>query len=265
LPEYCDFRTKLQPLLIQNCKNSWQYPRIGIRLDQTNDGKVEMSKIGAADIAASLRREIANGNLCLHDRLPAERQLAQDHGVARNTVREALTRLEKEGYLEIRPGSGTYVTFQPEERTTQVIEQANPLELIDARFALEPHVCRLCILHGRRADFDKLEALCERMEASLNDPVAFAEADTEFHRTLAETTGNKLLSWVIGQINSVRNLDEWTRMRQLTLDETIISRYNAQHRQILAAIRAREPERAAMMMKDHLETARLSLTRAAAA
>ena len=224
-----------------------------------------MSKIGAADIAASLRREIANGKLRLHDRLPAERQLAKDHGVARNTVREALTRLADEGYLEIRPGSGTYVAHQPDEQATKAIEQANPLELIDARFALEPHICRLCILHGRRADFDKLEALCQRMETSLDDPVAFAEADTEFHRTLAETTGNKLLSWVIGQINSVRSLDEWTRMRHLTLDQGIITHYNAQHRQILNAIRAREPERAASLMKDHLETARLSLTRAAAA
>ena len=90
-------------------------------------------------------------------------------------------------------------------------------------------------------------------------------SDTEFHRALAESSGNGLLIWVIAQINSVRSQDEWTRMRYLTLDEKIITQYNAQHRQILNAIRTREPERAANMMKDHLETARLSLTRAAAA
>lgn len=224
-----------------------------------------MAKPGAADIAAMMRREINKGTLRLHDRLPAERRLAQDYGVARNTVREALTRLEQEGFVEIRPGSGTYVVFKPENPSGEAIQQANPLELIDARFALEPHICRLCVLHGRRADFDKLEALCLRMEDSLHDPVAFAEADTEFHRVLAETTGNRLLIWIIGQINSVRNQDEWTRMRHLTLDAKIITHYNAQHRQILNAIRTREPERAANMMKDHLETARLSLTRAAAA
>lgn len=224
-----------------------------------------MAKPGAADIAATMRREISKGVLRQHDRLPAERRLAQEYGVARNTVREALTRLEQEGFVEIRPGSGTYVVFQPEEPSNKAIEQANPLELIDARFALEPHICRLCVLHGRRADFDRLDDLCARMEAAVDDPVDFAEADTEFHRVLAETTGNKLLIWVIGQINSVRSQDEWTRMRQLTLDEKIITHYNAQHRQILNAIRTREPERAANMMKDHLETARLSLTRAAAA
>ncbi|KMW57798.1 Hexuronate utilization operon transcriptional repressor ExuR [Candidatus Rhodobacter oscarellae] len=221
-------------------------------------------KLGAADIAATLRREIQKGERRQHERLPAERHLATEYGVARNTVREALNRLEDEHFVETRPGSGTYVTFQPQETAAKAVEQANPLELIDARFALEPHICRLCVIHGRRADFDKLEALCARMEASAGDPVGFAEADTEFHRVLAETTGNGLLIWIIGQINSVRSQDEWNRMRQLTLDDGIIAQYNTQHRQILNAIKTREPERAANIMKEHLETARLSLTRAAA-
>jgi len=222
-----------------------------------------IQRLGAADIAAALRRDISNGVLRRHDRLPAERRMSETYGVARNTVREALTRLEEESFVEIRPGSGTYVVYDPGEPSNEAVEQANPLELIDARFALEPHICRLCVLHGRRSHFDRLEALCAQMERSVTDPTAFADADTGFHRALAETTGNRLLISVIGQINSVRSQDEWTRMRQLTLDEMMITQYNAQHRQILNAIRTREPERAAQMMKDHLETARLSLTRAA--
>ncbi len=188
--------------------------------------------------------------------------MAETYRVARGTIREALTRLEKENFVQVRAGSGTYVVHDSNEWTSSAIEQANPLALIDARFALEPHICRLAVLNGRRADFEKLEELCQRMEDSSNDPLAFAEADTAFHRILAECTGNGLLLWMIGQINSVRNEDEWTRMRHLTLDERMISRYNVQHRQILNAIRTREPERAANMMKEHLETARLSLTRA---
>ncbi len=225
-----------------------------------------MSNIGAAEIATTLRREIRSGALPLHLRLPAERRMAEAHGVARNTVREALARLAEEGFVDIRPGSGTYVVFQPEEpATSRAIKQASPLELMDARFALEPHICRLCVLHGRHASFDTLDSLCGRMEAALHDPVAFAEADTEFHWTLARATGNGLLSWIIGQINSVRNQDEWTLMRRITLDEAMISKYNAQHRQILDTLRNREAERAASLMTEHLETARLSLTRAATA
>ena len=223
-----------------------------------------MQKLGAADLASLLRREITKGALSLHDRLPSERFMAESHGVARNTVREALSRLESEGFVTVRPGSGTYVSFEPQAHSHDAIESANPLELIDARFALEPHICRLCVLHGKRADFDTLDALCSRMERAHDDAHSFAEADAEFHRELARTTGNGLLIWIIQQINSVRSKDDWTRMRHVTLDQNIIAQYNTQHRQILNAIRTREPERAANMMKEHLETARLSLTRAAA-
>lgn len=222
-----------------------------------------MHKIGAADIAARLRREILAGSLARHDRLPSERTLAETYGVARNTVREALNRLADEAFVEIRPGSGTYVSYQPETPSPDSIENANPLELIDARFALEPHICRLCVLHGKRVTFDRLDELCSRMEDPNTNAAAFAEADAAFHHQLALMTGNGLLIWIIEQINSVRSNDDWTRMRHLTLDDKIIAQYNIQHRQILNAIRTREPELAANLMKEHLETARLSLTRAA--
>jgi GntR family uxuAB operon transcriptional repressor len=221
-----------------------------------------MSRPGAADIASRIRREIMAGTLRVNDRLPPERRLAEEYGVARNTVRQALGQLESEAYVEIRPGSGAYVTYA-NGAEIDAIEQSTPLELIDARFALEPHICRLCVLHGRRRDFDALDALCVEMEGCLHDPVAFAEADTAFHRVLAETTGNRLLIWILRRINTVRSEDEWTRMRHITLDEAMISAYNAQHRAILDSIRAREPEQAAARMKAHLETARLSLTRVA--
>ncbi|WP_299847301.1 FadR/GntR family transcriptional regulator [uncultured Roseovarius sp.] len=220
-------------------------------------------KLGASDIAALLRREISKGILQLHDRLPPERVLADTYGTARGTVRKALNLLEQEGYVEIRAGSGTYVVHMPTDSYSDAIDNATPLELMDTRFALEPHICRLAVLHGRRADFDKMEALCVRMEALADDPVSFSEVDTEFHRALTNSTRNGLLIWIIDQIAHVRSQDDWTRMRHLTLDARTINQYNAQHRQILNAIRTREPERAANIMKEHLETARLSLTRAA--
>ena len=222
-----------------------------------------MSKRGSAEIAAEMRRAIERGQYRRFERLPASRQLAESFGVARNTLREALYQLEKEGLIETRPGSGTYVTAEDKDGVPYAVEHASPLELIDARFALEPHICRLCVLHARREDFEVLESLCIQMENSVDDPLAFSEADTVFHKALAAATRNNLLQWLIGQINTVRSLDEWNRMRHLTLDGQIIRQYNAQHREVLNALRSREPERAAVKMKEHLETARLSLTRAA--
>ena len=221
-------------------------------------------RLGSSEISGLLRREIGTGVLVAKERLPPERLLAKTYGVARGTIREALNQLADEGLVEIRPGSGTFVTIDAKQNTNRVIENARPLELIGARFALEPHICRLAVLHARLQDFDQAEEILATMEASLADPIAFAVADTAFHTLLAETTGNGLLIWIISQINAVRNQEQWSRMRHLTLNETTIAQYNTQHRQILNAIRTREPERAATLMKEHLETARLSLTRAAA-
>ena len=219
---------------------------------------------GSTEIAGHLRREIIAGNLAAKERLPPERVLANQYGVARGTVREALNRLADEGMVEIRAGSGSYVSFDPLGQVNAIVESTRPLELIDARFALEPHLCRLAVLHARQQELDALEALAETMESGIDDVVGFSQADMAFHTLLAESTGNSLLVWMMGQINSVRNQDEWARMRQLTLNRDTIITYNDQHRQILAAIRMREPERAANAMKEHLEGARLSLTRAAA-
>ena len=219
---------------------------------------------GSTEIAGHLRREIIAGNLAAKERLPPERVLANQYGVARGTVREALNRLADEGMVQIRAGSGSYVSFDPLGQVNAIVESTRPLELIDARFALEPHLCRLAVLHARQQELDALEALAETMESSIDDVVGFSQADMAFHTLLAESTGNSLLVWMMGQINSVRIQDEWARMRQLTLNRETIIAYNDQHRQILAAIRLREPERAANAMKEHLEGARLSLTRAAA-
>ena len=221
-------------------------------------------RLGSAEIASALRRDILQGAMEQHDRLPAERLLAETYSVSRGTIREALHRLSLEGLLEIRAGSGAYVSYSPEVIQDSPIDSARPLELMDARFALEPHICRLAVLHARRTDFDLFESLLEKMESSVNDSGAFADADSEFHAAMAKSTGNSLLIWILTQTSNVRTHSEWKRMRSVTLNPNIITLYNAQHRKIVAAIKSREPERAANAMKEHLETARLSLTRAAA-
>ncbi len=218
---------------------------------------------GSAEVATDIRRAIGESRHADNERLPAERELAKTYGVARGTIREALAMLADEGLVSIRPGSGTYVRPQMRDETNSAVANARPLELIDTRFALEPHICRLAVLHAHTEDIERAEQLLMQMDASVNDPIAFAIADTAFHIRLAESTGNSLLIWISRQISQVRNQDEWARMRQFTLNEEMIVAYNTQHRKVLDAIRQRRPEEAAKYMKQHLETARLSLTRAA--
>lgn len=220
------------------------------------------ARVGAAEVALLLRGAIEAGRHSPAERLPPERALAETYGVARGTVREALKRLSEQGLIHIRRGSGAYVAAQTPMSNGAEIESASPLELMEARFALEPHICRLAVLRARRADLDKAELLLIQMEAESDDAAAFSEIDAEFHAFLARLSGNSLLTWMIGHISDVRNQTPWAQMRSLTLNPQIIARYNIEHRAIIEAIRQCEPEAAAARMKDHLETARQTLYRA---
>ena len=223
-----------------------------------------VTRMNAAAVFSEIRQEIEGGSLRTRDRLPPERDLAGRYSVSRGTIRRALSELAAQGLVEIRPGSGAYVSGRVTEGGNPVFDDARPLELMDVRFALEPHICRLAVLNATRPDIDDLYRFLARMEECRDMSDEFARHDAGFHARLVDITGNPLLSWISAQINSVRGRPEWTRMRILTLEPAIIAAYNRQHRRIVDAIAAREPETAARWMKEHLETARLSLTRASA-
>ena len=217
-------------------------------------------RLGFIEIANVLRREIRGGLFAPKERLPTGRMLSETYRVARGTIRQALIQLANENLIDIRPGSGVYVKFGQALVSGSAIQEASPLELIDTRFALEPHICRLAALNAKREDLRKADELIVSMENSVDDPISFSNADTEFHTLLSETTGNGLLIWIISEINAVRNQEQWSRMRKLTLDCITITQYTLEHKKILEAIKARTPEIAANLMKDHLENARSSLT-----
>lgn len=220
--------------------------------------------MNATDIAGALRRQIASARFARNDRLPPERTLAEQYGVARGTVREALRQLEDSGFVMRRPGSGTYVTYSEQDEARSIIETTRPLELIDARFALEPHMCRLAVLHATDFDLAKAEAHMQSMEACGGDADLFADADDRFHLALARCTHNALIVWMMEKMNEVKSHTQWARMRALILEPGVIAAYNRQHRAVVEAIRARDSDTAAQMMKEHLDSARRSLIEATA-
>ncbi len=219
--------------------------------------------MNATDIAGELRKQIASARFARNDRLPPERLLADQFGVARGTVREALKQLEDTGFVERRAGSGTYVTYSERDETRSIVETVRPLELIDARFAIEPHMARLAVLHATDFDLSKAEAHLHTMETCGGDPIAFADADDRFHLALARCSQNALIVWMMEKMHEVRAHAQWARMRTITLEPDIIDKYNHQHRAIVEAIRARDAESAGRLMKEHLESARRSLVDAA--
>lgn len=219
--------------------------------------------MNSAEIAAQLRKQIASARFMLNERLPPERALADQYGVARGTVREALRQLENSGFVARRAGSGTYVTWSESAQSRSIVETTRPLELIDARFAVEPHMVRLAVLHATDFDLEKVEAHLVRMEEANEDSALFAETDEQFHLELARATQNPMILWMMEKVHEVRSHEQWARMRVLTLKPAVIAHYNRQHRAIVDAIRARDAEAAAQAMKAHLQAARGTLVEAA--
>lgn len=211
------------------------------------------------DVFIELRNQINAGDFEVGERLPSERSLSTRFGVARGTLREGLKELETKGYVERRQGSGTYVVFRKNRDAEQLISTLRPMEMVEARIAIEPHICRLAVLHANNADLARLESLLTGMEQLEHDPESFGRVDSAFHLALAEIAGNRLLSWMTRFLSEARTQQGWSKVLALTLNPEQIRTYNIQHRAIVNAIRKRDLETASLKMRRHIAEARSSL------
>jgi DNA-binding FadR family transcriptional regulator len=219
---------------------------------------------GMGAILAHLKRAIETGVYSQGDQLPPERQLALSFRAARGTVRRALDQLEEAGLVSRRLGSGTFVTArmaeaEPADDYTDLI---SPLQLIEARFAVEPYTTRLAVLNATRRDLDEMQSVLARLEVCEEDKDEFSKWDSEFHLRIAQASRNPLLINVYRQINKVRLHAQWDVMKEQILTPRVIREYHRQHRAIYEAIEQRDAQRAQTLITEHLSKARDDLLRA---
>lgn len=219
---------------------------------------------GVGVISAYLQRAIETGAYSEGDRLPPERQLAETFHAARSTVRRALDQLEKAGLVSRKLGSGTFVgsATAPNRRVTDLTDQISPLQLIEARLAVEPFTTRLAVLHATQRNLADMEAILAHAEQSTQDKDEFSKWDGEFHLLIAQASSNPLLLSVYRQINHVRLHAQWDAMKEKILTPDVIADYNRQHRDIFNALHERDAQTAYMLITEHLEKAREDLVRA---
>ncbi len=219
---------------------------------------------GPRAISAYLQRAIETGAYSEGDRLPPERQLAECFNAARSTVRRALDQLEKAGLVSRRLGSGTFVgaPAASPRRTVELIDQISPIQLIEARLAVEPFTTRLAVLHATRQSLDDMEVVLAHAEDSVGDKDEFSKWDGEFHLLIAHASGNPLLINVCRQINHVRLHAQWDAMKEKILTPEVIAAYNRQHRSIFNALHERDAQGAFALITEHLEQARDDLVKA---
>jgi len=178
----------------------------------------------------------------------AEKQVAQDYGVSRTPVREAILKLADEGLVEIFPQSGTFVSRIP----LDALPEAGVI-----RKSLERTTVRLAAERATRSQIAQLNACVERQHEvdTAGDPDGFHQADEAFHALIAEISGYPGF-WTITQQVKL----QVDRCRRLTLPvagrmATVI----AEHERIVAAIADHDPDRAEASLTAHLDNLAITI------
>lgn len=202
-------------------------------------------------IAEQIAGLIVGGEFVRGSRLPAERELATLLGVSRTSVREAVISLEIAGLVEVRVGSGIFVTAAPRANDTSSDKGPGPFELLNARKLVEGEIAALAALEARPADLATLEQAVARMTANVDDFAIREETDRDFHLAIAKATGNGALELVVEALWNQR-AELWGRLQMHFHTEALARQTIRDHAAILAAIAARDPDAARAAMHRHV-------------
>lgn len=226
----------------------------------TADGAAKRSQTEV--VVSSILGMVDAGRLHAGDRLPIEKDLAEQLGVSRGSLREGVRALAVLGVLETRQGDGTYVSALDASTllgplTLFADRQMNedPSQLMHVRRVLESESAALAARLATDDQLAAMEALLRRVDdlvgevGATGDPTALIEADTAFHRAIAEAAGIPLLAALI---DSLAGRTTRTRVWRALTDHGATASTQREHRAILDELRRRDPHRARLRMEVHL-------------
>lgn len=222
-----------------------------------------MPKYKVPELVSELRRRIDDGEWRADGALPPERQLAEELGVARNTVRSAVALLREEGSLVSEVGRGTFLASREDRSFAGIMKRmrgASPADMMEVRLMLEPMAAAMAATGGSISEVDAIAAAHQSAGAT-SDPVEFEELDTAFHQCIFACTGNELLNEMHNVLCRLRSQPQWHTMKQRAATPERLHLYCVQHESILVALRRRDPEAAKTAMTEHLTTVQGNLLR----
>jgi GntR family transcriptional repressor for pyruvate dehydrogenase complex len=212
------------------------------------------------EIATILSEQIERGLLTPGDRLPSERDLSDAFAVGRSSVREAIKTLESRGLVEGRHGGGTFVRRQGLDALVHVpagpvsVSEAEVRALFEVREVLDPGIARIAAERAGRSDIAALKRMLARHETRATAGQYTSDDDTLFHLRLAQITGNpvlvRLLEGVMRMLGTVRE----PALRAATSAGKRVDL--SSHWEILRAVEAHDPDRAAAIALHHHDRAR---------
>ena len=205
-------------------------------------------RVVSSRIEALIREE----NIKPGERLPAERDLATKLGVSRTSLREALIALELGGVVEVRGGSGVYVSEQAASRSARPAAGPGPFEVLAARRMIEVEVAALAAKNATPAAVDAILVAVEQMEQNQDNLGENESADRNFHMAIARAAGNSALEGVIEYLWNQRG-SLWHKLTEHFQTEELRQLTLLDHRAILSAIASHDVAGARQAMRAHLD------------
>ena len=217
--------------------------------------KIKTSNAPVSEIVCfRLREMIKKGSL--GDRLPPERDLAREMGVSRQTLRSGIRSLSAGGFLKSRRGAGTFVVKTEDVPTLDTtplrimakLHEFSAEEMFEARIALEIEIVGLAARNAKIENIMKMSDAIAEMFSALDEPKKFLAHDMQFHKCIAEASGNRMLTMLMRLVTQVI-----FETRSKTVKHATDLRQAAEmHRKIYRAIRDRNPAKAHEAMREHL-------------
>lgn len=211
-------------------------------------------------IADALAVRIHSGVFAPGSYLPSERDLAQQMGVSRPSVREALIALEVMGMVEVRVGDGVLVCGRSESAASADAENS-PLEQLQARMMLEGEVAGLAAENVTPEQLAALDASLVAMEGMINDRTRFLEEDQRFHMAVVVASGSQTLIDLVEFLWKQRTLPVYRAFEEHFTGAAEQAAVLEEHRAIVEAIRQHDSRKARSAMRKHIDRVRKQFTK----
>ena len=189
------------------------------------------------------------------EHLPAERKLAEKFGVARGVVREAIKRLEIQGLLEVRQGSGVRAVKQLHKSLNASLEFLLPERMerlkqaTQTRIIIEPDIAATAAGLASPEDILNLKKIHSELEEA-GDVETSTAADIAFHQSLASIAGNEVLNLVLSSMSELRRESAKRTHGNVGKEVALLH-----HQRILEAVESKDPRKAKSAMLEHLVAA----------
>ena len=219
--------------------------------------EIEQKKI-YLQILEQIKENIIDGNLKSGDRLPSERQWAEQLGVSRATIREAIRALEMIGLVKCQQGEGNFIAADYEDTLTQPLtimfwlSKAKISQIQELRRALETEAAKLAAKHMTPERYERIEKICQSIETETDESIR-AELDKQFHYEIAMASENIMIKNVL--LSSASLIEALIKdIRIAILDDPLRGPLiDHQHQNVLLALKNNDPLKAAMAMSQHMD------------